>query len=849
MIKIREKGLKTLGMALLLIVFSANHREQEFIPDLKERLEEFNSVFHNEKAYLFTDRYIYHAGEIIWFSGYVLSADAANESFSEDFYIKMFDSNGNEIFFRRYPLVNRMVSGKLQLPKSLIPGKYKILAYTGWMKNQPIEDVYSKEILISGFIDKRLSASVIFDRMIYSPGDTFAAVININDHEGLPIQISEFTWSLETFSRQLARGTGITDISGNAKISETVPESKNEIITLSIALKKRNTAGRYSVYVPVLNSAPEISFFPEGGQLVKGFENTVFIEARDNNGMPLSIQGGLYDSDDNLIDTIVTGFDGTGSFVYKPATGISYLRIHDPCKSDEFYPLPGVSAGGTALKLNSVDMDSAFLSVMTTERDSLFVVAVAGGNIAWNNSILTDSCFNFSIPVKNYNGDLIQVTVFNIQGEPLSERVIKVPEANILNMYPNRRNFLKRQRVTITLEYKGDEDYLDLALTVAPRNMSEYQGMHTLTQYAVQGPDDVIATYHNQGKGLFIEPRLKPVDWAKLLENEGAEPYRNQDGLSGMVIDKKDNASQLAKVRVTHIPGYRSYETQTDNTGQFRVLFGQDIIDFNYLNIEAYDASGRINLTSAVDYNFSEKLKQNIEQGDSSTVNEKLRDLLAYGDPDIIYALRYSPAKLRNLEKTSNRKYNPYSYREFNNVLDIIRDIRDYDIVDGRLVFRDAEKDLNKNAFSKASIIVINGVLWGDRIDILNSISPLDITNLVISSSPSDIHRYTQLDFGSVIEITTIQGMYRYRQRPFQTIKDLTSPRMDFYSPDYSVETNTAPDSRKTLYWNPSIRLIPGNPVTVSFFTSDISGIFSIRAEGMDASGTPVTVSERITIE
>jgi hypothetical protein len=65
MIKIREKGLKTLGMALLLIVFSANHREQEFIPDLKERLEEFNSVFHNEKAYLFTAGNILPPGEII----------------------------------------------------------------------------------------------------------------------------------------------------------------------------------------------------------------------------------------------------------------------------------------------------------------------------------------------------------------------------------------------------------------------------------------------------------------------------------------------------------------------------------------------------------------------------------------------------------------------------------------------------------------------------------------------------------------------------------------------------------------------------------------------------------------
>lgn len=843
------KGLKTFSMAVLVLMFSAYIGDQEVISDLRERLGVYNSTFHKEKAYLFTDRYIYHAGEMIWFRGFVTSANGTRESYSEDFYIKMYDSNGEEIFFRRYPLADNMTSGKLQLPGSLIPGKYRIMAYTGWMKNQPPEDVFSKEILVSEFIDKRMGMTVFFDHMVYSPGDTMSAIVLVHNHEGIPMKESEFTYSLETFGKQLVRGTGVTDESGNGRISEVIPDIEGETIALSVEPGRRNTSGRYSVYVPVLNSVPGISFMPEAGNLVRGFETAVFIEARDGKGMPVSVQGELYDENNTLIATTSTGFNGKGRFKYTPGDAGHYLKIVNPLVEDVYYKLPAADEKGTVIRLDSINNDSAFFTLMTTQNDSLIVVAVAKNNIVWHSAVPAEKIYSFAVPVARYKGRIMQVTVFNKKSEPLSERVLEIPVEKALNLTANRKNFLQRQRVTLTLEYTGNEAFLDLALSVAPQNMSEHRGMQTFRNSMNEGNDNVISLYHHQETESLIVPVTKPVDWRTLMNSTEIEPWSNQDGLSGMVIDRKDNISQLAKVRVTHIPGYRSFETQTDNMGQFRIFFGKDVIDFNYLNIEAYDASGRINLNTAIDYNFSEQLKISTEERDSNVVNEKLRDLLSYGDPDIIYALRYSPAKLRKDEKTTNRRYDPYSYREFSNTLDIIRDIRDYDIVDGRIIFRETNRGAREKTNQNSAIIVINGVLWGDRIDILNSITPSDITNLIISSSLSDIHRYTSIDFAAVIEITTIQGMYRYRQRNFQPLRDLTGPRIDFNSPDYSVETITSPDNRKTLYWNPEIRLTPGSPVTLSFFTSDVRGIFTIRAEGMDAGGTPFTVSEKITVE
>ena len=94
--------------------------------------------------------------------------------------------------------------------------------------------------------------------------------------------------------------------------------------------------------------------------------------------------------------------------------------------------------------------------------------------------------------------------------------------------------------------------------------------------------------------------------------NENA--FTNLDGLTGTVTDKKENAAQHAKVRVTHITNFRFYETQTNENGDFQILFGSDVIDLNYLNIDAYDALGKVNLVASINQDYSKNCVRNIIQ-------------------------------------------------------------------------------------------------------------------------------------------------------------------------------------------------------------------------------------------
>lgn len=61
----------------------------------------------------------------------------------------------------------------------------------------------------------------------------------------------------------------------------------------------------------------------------------------------------------------------------------------------------------------------------------------------------------------------------------------------------------------------------------------------------------------------------------------------------------------------------------------------------------------------------------------------------------------------------------------------------------------------------------------------------------------------------------------------------------EFYSPDYSRQTPPEPtDYRRTLYWNPNLRLDENGEATVSFYNNSRHTTLSIEAEGQAADGT-----------
>jgi hypothetical protein len=75
--------------------------------------------------------------------------------------------------------------------------------------------------------------------------------------------------------------------------------------------------------------------------------------------------------------------------------------------------------------------------------------------------------------------------------------------------------------------------------------------------------------------------------------------------------------------------------------------------------------------------------------------------------------------------------------------------------------------------------------------------------------------------------------------------------RVSFSGPDYSMNTTqseTLPDFRQTLYWNPRLELINGQAM-LEFYTSDVKGVFTVELEGIAADGQPLSGRALIEVQ
>lgn len=76
-----------------------------------------------------------------------------------------------------------------------------------------------------------------------------------------------------------------------------------------------------------------------------------------------------------------------------------------------------------------------------------------------------------------------------------------------------------------------------------------------------------------------------------------------------------------------------------------------------------------------------------------------------------------------------------------------------------------------------------------------------------------------------------------YRNRRWR-MKGFSVPD-EFYSPDYSKQALPKEDHRRTLYWNPSVKLDEGGRAKVSFYNNSSKSLLQIRAEGWAPDGAP----------
>lgn len=259
---------------VLLLSFAIHNAHADALDSLKQKLVQQEQV--QEKVYVHTDNNCYFVGDTLWYKAYVLRADDLTiTDMSKMVYVELLSPDG--LLVERQRLIvsaQGMACGQFVLTDSLYSGYYELRAYTKWMLNFNV-------------FERKFTRDA--GHMFYS---TQMAKDFFRDWDGL------FSRVLPVYSK---------------------PE------------KAGNYGGKYMYQRPKqrIVKAPadrlHVSFFPEGGSLVKGVKSRVAFEATDQFSMALDVEGQLSDGTKlkpthmgrGYIEVTPTGNSMKASFTWK----------------------------------------------------------------------------------------------------------------------------------------------------------------------------------------------------------------------------------------------------------------------------------------------------------------------------------------------------------------------------------------------------------------------------------------------------------------------------------------------------------------------------------------------------
>ncbi|MFD3000587.1 hypothetical protein ACFS7Z_09465 [Pontibacter toksunensis] len=133
---IRGSQYFVLGATLVMAATEHTHAQSEPLGNIVQQFDAYRSKALQEKLYLHLDRRFYACGETMWFKAY--NTDGVLHKpldVSKVVYVEVLDETQKPVLQGKIALKDGTGNGSFVLPVSLASGKYKVRAYTNWMKN------------------------------------------------------------------------------------------------------------------------------------------------------------------------------------------------------------------------------------------------------------------------------------------------------------------------------------------------------------------------------------------------------------------------------------------------------------------------------------------------------------------------------------------------------------------------------------------------------------------------------------------------------------------------------------------------------------------------------------------
>jgi uncharacterized protein YfaS (alpha-2-macroglobulin family) len=417
-------------------------------------------------AYLSTDKPIYRDGEKVYLRAVVLNADDHRPLPQNQPAMAALQITGpkGEILFNSWAGSEDSVAAlNWDIPPDAPGGQFKATVSFPNNGYPPAQ----RKFEVRAYRAPRLKGEIIFLRDGYGPGDTVKASLHVERAEGgLPaganVTVSAIVDGVDAYA-----GNSRIDASGNCAVEFTLPaQIEKGDGTLSLAIADGGVVEPIAKTIPIIVHSVDVSFYPEGGDLIAGLGNRVYLEARLPSQKPADLSGSIVDGRGNIVAAVRTEHEGRGRFSFTPVAGQEYsLKVSQPAGIAKLFPLPEVKATGVVVQSGG--------DICPKEQPvKLWLASTNGGDyvvsLAKHQTEIASQAVSLSagqrqeislMPASPADGVLIATVTEKATGTPVAERLIfrQAQKQLHISVKADRPSYVPAGSATVTVTATDDD--------------------------------------------------------------------------------------------------------------------------------------------------------------------------------------------------------------------------------------------------------------------------------------------------------------------------------------------------------------------------------------------------------